>query len=261
MGDFRRTKSNWMRPSLNPMGPNSRAQTAGGNAQNAKIHSPWDQDSGELIDDFYRNLDAVNVEVTHPWDITESDIDMLEKQRAAAATYKYESLFEAPEMSEERKRQLAEYRMNPPFNCGYNECEEKKRPPRRQDPHKAPKTKDPWAWGAEPGEPVHRKIHPKPTTALWDVPRGDQAGNKPQMTASGDPILDSLRSQLFAHGAAGIQGLARKFRIMDDDGSGTLDFNEFRKGMKECGLVELTDRAINHLFRYFGTYFRKFRLR
>lgn len=252
MGDFRRTKSNWVRPSLNPMGPNRNQGTQSSKPQSARTRSPWDQDSKELVDDFYQNLDAVNVEVTHPWDVTEADIDMLERQRAAASAYKYSSLFEVPEMTEERKRQLAQYQINPPFNCGYNEKEETKRPPRRQDPQKNPKTKDPWAWGAEPGEPVHRKIHNKPTTALWDVPRGDQSGNKPEMVSSGDPILDSLRSQLFARGAAGIQGLSRKFRIMDDDGSGTLDLNEFRKGMKECELIDISDRAIGHLFRYFG---------
>jgi Ca2+-binding EF-hand superfamily protein len=234
------------------MGPNGRASTANNGSSSARIRSPWDQESGEVIDDFYRNLEAVNVEVSRPWDITESDILEMEKQKAHASNYKYESLFEVPEMSDQRKRQLAEYHINPPFNCGYNEIEEKKRPPRRQDTTKSLKTKDPWAWGAEAGEPVHRKIHEKPSTALWDVPKGDQSGNKKAvMVSSGDPILDSLRSQLFAHGAAGIQGLARKFRIMDDDGSGTLDLNEFRKGMKECGIVELSDRATNHLFRYF----------
>ena len=37
------------------------------------------------------------------------------------------------------------------------------------------------------------------------------------MESSGDPILDNLRMQLKKHGANGILGLARKFKIMDDD--------------------------------------------
>ena len=37
------------------------------------------------------------------------------------------------------------------------------------------------------------------------------------MESSGDPILDNLRMQLKKHGASGILGLARKFKIMDDD--------------------------------------------
>eukprot|EP01034_Spumella_vulgaris_P021909 gene21908-27986_t len=71
------------------------------------------------------------------------------------------------------------------------------------------------------------------------------------MESSGDPILDSLRAQLKSHGASGIAGLARKFKIMDDDGSGTLNLDEFRKGMKECDVCELSDKAVCHLFRYF----------
>ena len=39
-------------------------------------------------------------------------------------------------------------------------------------------------------------------------------------------LLDKLRRALKGHGAHGIHGLARKFRIMDDDGSKTLSFAE-----------------------------------
>jgi Ca2+-binding EF-hand superfamily protein len=38
---------------------------------------------------------------------------------------------------------------------------------------------------------------------------------------------------------------------MDDDGSGQLDMAEFKKGMKELKLAELSDKAIEHLFRFF----------
>jgi len=58
--------------------------------------------------------------------------------------------------------------------------------------------------------------------------------------------------QIFNHGANGILSLSRKFRIIDDDGKGTLDRGEFRKAMKELKVVDLSDKAINHLFEYFG---------
>lgn len=62
--------------------------------------------------------------------------------------------------------------------------------------------------------------------------------------------MDQLREQLLSRGARGIVGLQRKFRIMDDDGSGTLNLAEFKKGMKECSL-NLTDQQLTSLFSYF----------
>ena len=69
--------------------------------------------------------------------------------------------------------------------------------------------------------------------------------------SSGDPILDSLRLQLKQRGAGGVIGLAKKFKIMDDNGNGTLDMNEFKKAMKECKISDISDKAMAHLFRYF----------
>jgi Ca2+-binding EF-hand superfamily protein len=46
-------------------------------------------------------------------------------------------------------------------------------------------------------------------------------------------LLDALRASLKTHGASGIAGLARKFRIMDDDNSRHLDMSEFSKAMVE----------------------------
>ncbi len=52
-------------------------------------------------------------------------------------------------------------------------------------------------------------------------------------------------------GAGGVIGLAKKFKIMDDNSNGTLDINEFKKAMKECKISDISDKAIAHLFRYF----------
>jgi Ca2+-binding EF-hand superfamily protein len=63
-------------------------------------------------------------------------------------------------------------------------------------------------------------------------------------------LVDQLREQLKARGARGFVGLQRKFRIMDDDGNGSLNLVEFKKAMKECAL-NLTDLQVSQLFQYF----------
>ena len=45
-------------------------------------------------------------------------------------------------------------------------------------------------------------------------------------------------------------GIGRKFRIMDDDGSDSIDMEEFKKGMRETGLV-LDPNELEKLFRHF----------
>jgi hypothetical protein len=62
--------------------------------------------------------------------------------------------------------------------------------------------------------------------------------------------LGKLRAQLIARGASGIFGLSRKFKIMDDDGSNSLSMAEFKKAIRECGLV-LTDSELTQLFHVF----------
>ena len=65
-----------------------------------------------------------------------------------------------------------------------------------------------------------------------------------------NPTIENLRQQLAARGATGIIGLGKKFRIMDDDGSGQLSKEEFKKGMTECALL-LTDSELDTLFNLF----------
>ncbi|CAK5014544.1 unnamed protein product [Aphanomyces euteiches] len=78
--------------------------------------------------------------------------------------------------------------------------------------------------------------------------------------------LATLRASLYEHGARyslgsalncdltlsyrGIVGLGRKFRIMDDDNSHTLDLNEFKKAIREHAL-DLTEDEVAHLFAFF----------
>ena len=68
-----------------------------------------------------------------------------------------------------------------------------------------------------------------------------------------DPILTKLKTQLKMRVANGILGLSRLFKIMDDDGSKTLSFAEFRKAMKDLQL-SLSDAELIGLFKKFGIY-------
>ncbi|XP_077354634.1 calcyphosine-like b isoform X1 [Festucalex cinctus] len=56
-----------------------------------------------------------------------------------------------------------------------------------------------------------------------------------QLTSCSDP-LERLRLQCLARGSAGIKGLGRVFRILDDDASRSLDLKEFLKGLHDFGL-------------------------
>lgn len=62
--------------------------------------------------------------------------------------------------------------------------------------------------------------------------------------------LEQLRAQLKARGARGFVGLQRKFRIIDDDNSKSINLVEFKKAIKECGL-NLSDLQLSQLFAVF----------
>ncbi|KPP73959.1 calcyphosin-like protein-like, partial [Scleropages formosus] len=64
-----------------------------------------------------------------------------------------------------------------------------------------------------------------------------------------DPV-ERLRLQCLARGSAGIKGLSRVFRIMDDDNNRTLDMKEFLKGLNDYGIIMEKDEAVK-LFQQF----------
>lgn len=256
---YRKTKSNWMRPSVNPMNQQPiRSMNALVTDTNRDYHprAPWEQVDEELIDEFERNLNYLDVNTKHIWEEDSTELQRVQKQKEQAKEYKFESMFEPPPLSEKKKLQIENYQYNPPFHSGFNGVKEEKKPAKKMDyGYRNIKTRDPWSIGNLPADQnTNKKIFERPKTAIWEVPKGDQSGNSPSMVSSGDPVLDNLRAQLIAKGASGIAGLSRKFRIMDDDGNKVLNMHEFRKGIKESGLVELSDKAIGHLFRYFGNY-------
>jgi Ca2+-binding EF-hand superfamily protein/riboflavin synthase len=63
-------------------------------------------------------------------------------------------------------------------------------------------------------------------------------------------LLQQLRSSFGAHGARSISGISRKFRVMDDDGSGDLCLEEFKKALKEH-VLGWTDEQIAEVFEWF----------
>jgi len=65
-------------------------------------------------------------------------------------------------------------------------------------------------------------------------------------------IMGKLKAALKQYGGHGFHALQRKFKIMDDDGSGALSLSEFKKGLTELQLG-LADVDVRMLFEYFDT--------
>ena len=63
-------------------------------------------------------------------------------------------------------------------------------------------------------------------------------------------LVQRMKREVKRRGGSGIAGLARKFRIMDDDNSKSLSMGEYKKAMKEMNL-DFTDRELQTLFEFF----------
>lgn len=70
-----------------------------------------------------------------------------------------------------------------------------------------------------------------------------QKAEKAQHTAKSP--LEKLRFRCLARGASGIKGLGRTFKIMDDDGSRSIDYKEFKKGLHDYGCMLENDEVEN----------------
>lgn len=80
-------------------------------------------------------------------------------------------------------------------------------------------------------------------------PGGDEEDGGDDM----HPLLRKFKERVIARGCGGIIGLQRKFKIMDDDGSKSLNMAEFKKAMKET-VPEFSDTDVSTLFRLFGSF-------
>jgi 6,7-dimethyl-8-ribityllumazine synthase len=63
-------------------------------------------------------------------------------------------------------------------------------------------------------------------------------------------LLDGFRESLKQRGARGIFGLSRKFKIIDDNGSGDLQFAEFTKAISEHAM-DWAESEMKRVFDYF----------
>ena len=52
-------------------------------------------------------------------------------------------------------------------------------------------------------------------------------------------LVERFRKAVRARGASGIIGLGRAFRIADDNNSGTLELEEFKKAIHDSGLHDV----------------------
>ena len=89
--------------------------------------------------------------------------------------------------------------------------------------------------------PVGKKKKPAAAPTTPSTPAPD-AGNA--------MLVKKIKAALASRGARGFIGLQRKFRIMDDDDSKSLNLGEFKKGLIESGL-EFGDKDMRRLFECF----------
>lgn len=171
--------------------------------------TPWMHTKEDIVGDFEKEISAVGYSFKSPWDIEQAS------STRAPQDYKYESLWHPDELSAQKKAQIESYEYNPPFRCEFNGLNEPHKPSKRPSQVRTATTVPPWAQGKIPRENASRReVISRPKTSLWET---TSERKSEEVVLSGDPILDSLRRQLMQRGAMGICGLARKFKIMDDD--------------------------------------------
>mmetsp|Transcript_11284 Transcript_11284/g.14683 ORF Transcript_11284/g.14683 Transcript_11284/m.14683 type:complete len:536 (+) Transcript_11284:329-1936(+) len=76
------------------------------------------------------------------------------------------------------------------------------------------------------------------------------SGANTEVPASTLELMKQLKESIKAHGASGIIGLGRKFRIMDDNQNGELDLDEFKKAIAEHAL-DWTDEQVAEVHAWF----------
>merc|ERR1719362_585198 len=73
---------------------------------------------------------------------------------------------------------------------------------------------------------------------------------RPQTATKGNSALEKFRNKLLSRGARGIIGISRQFKIFDDDNSKSIDFEEFKKAVKDFR-VDLTPNEVKVVFGAF----------
>jgi hypothetical protein len=68
--------------------------------------------------------------------------------------------------------------------------------------------------------------------------------------AGQESAIGKLRQKLASRGARGFSGMQIQFKIIDDNNSGTIDQQEFKKAVKDFR-IDLNDQEIRDVFAYF----------
>lgn len=64
-----------------------------------------------------------------------------------------------------------------------------------------------------------------------------------EMTYTVEDLLADIKSKLLERGSYGIRGLARTFKILDNDGGRKLDYKEFQDGLIDYGISITEEQA------------------
>ena len=83
--------------------------------------------------------------------------------------------------------------------------------------------------------------------------QSSSSSSSDEMDAGTAFVIKKLKSELQRRGggSSGLASLGRKFKIMDDDNSRSLDMGEFKKAMSEMSFASLSAVEIRKLFEFF----------
>lgn len=102
--------------------------------------------------------------------------------------------------------------------------------------------KTPWGTNAEP---VDYSTSNRPASRQGEP----SSASKPSAGGAVEGLLTALKERLASRGARGFIGMSRSFKIIDDDGSKSLDLQEFSKAMRDFR-VDINESDTRRLFNY-----------
>lgn len=102
----------------------------------------------------------------------------------------------------------------------------------------------------KPGRPATGQNTDMPGCATQRQERSMVEKAKQDAKTEQDPVK-KLRAVVLSRGSASIKGIARVFRIMDDDGDKVISIKEFKKGLKDYGVFLDTDDEFQAAFDCF----------
>ena len=106
------------------------------------------------------------------------------------------------------------------------------------------------AAGVLPGTSTGVKAASKSAASHQALTEQKTRGAAPGPNLTVQALVTRMKAELTSRGARGIVGVQRKFRIIDDDGSGALSYGEFKKALGELNMA-LADPECRALFEHF----------